>query len=101
MLVSELETEKDPSRHPVFQTVFSLQLLGEDQKESFNKIIGGTDQDMALFGYKTAKFDLSLAIMERPETINGIFNYATSLFEKETILSYAETYKEIITQMVV
>jgi acyl carrier protein len=100
MLVSELETEKDPSRHPVFQTVFSLQPLGEDQKEPFNRIIDGTDQNMTPFGYSTAKFDLSLTIIERPETINGNFNYATSLFERETILSYAETYKEIIAQMV-
>jgi acyl carrier protein len=100
MLVSELETEKDPSRHPVFQTVFSLQLLGEDQKESFNRIITDTDQNMTVFGYNTAKFDLSLAIMEGSKTIDGNFNYATSLFEKETILSYAETYKEIVTQMI-
>jgi amino acid adenylation domain-containing protein len=99
ILVNELETEKDPSRHPVFQAVFSLQSSGEDQKEALRGIITGPDQDAAAFGYNAAKFDLSLSIIESRKTINANFNYATSLFEKETILSYTETYKEIIVQI--
>jgi amino acid adenylation domain-containing protein len=99
-LVSELETEKDPGRHPVFQTVFSLQSSGADQKEYLRGIVSEPDQDIAAFEYKAAKFDLSLSMMEGRKTISGNFNYATSLFDKETILSYLETYKEIIAQIV-
>jgi non-ribosomal peptide synthetase component F len=100
MLVSELGAEKDPSRHPVFQTVFSLQVSGEDQKEALSNVFTSLDQDLNESGYKTAKFDLSLSIVESGKTISGNFNYATSLFNKETVESYLETYQEIINQVV-
>jgi non-ribosomal peptide synthetase component F len=100
MLVSELGVEKDPSRHPIFQTIFSLQISGEIQENELSTIFTNPDQALNESGYKIAKFDLSLSILESGKIISGNFNYATSLFEKETVESYIETYKEIINQIV-
>jgi non-ribosomal peptide synthetase component F len=99
MLVNMLGIKPSPDRHPLFQTVFSLQSMNEYPAEESNQIFENYIQNMNELGYGVAKFDLSLTMTDDRETIGGSFNYALSLFERETIDSYIETYKELISQI--
>ena len=82
LLVEAIHPERDPSRTPLFQTMFVLQnnampdvVPGDLQLEEF----GGEG------GTGTAKFDLSLAMAETPVGLVGSLEYATDLFHRTTI----------------
>jgi len=92
-LIDLLKIEKDPSRHPLFQIMFSLQSFGED--EHFGTLDYMTPVDSSKL-YKIAKFDLSLLINDATDSISCGFNYATSLFERSTIVRLARHYQEIL-----
>ncbi|NEJ84036.1 hypothetical protein GR268_47220, partial [Rhizobium leguminosarum] len=49
--------------------------------------------------YQVAKFDLSTFIDDGEESLKGVFNYATSLYEEETIQRFIATYQEILVQL--
>ena len=79
-LVEELQPTRDMSRDPLFQVMFVLQnapksgsALGGLRFESF----GG---DSA-----SAKFDLTLSIVETEQGLRASLNYATALFDASTI----------------
>jgi amino acid adenylation domain-containing protein len=98
-LVEKLRVEKDPSRSPIFQALFSIQDFGqgdEDARSIFEDTHGLGENDY----YKVAKFDLSLLLKETGERIEGTFNYAVSLFERGTIERYIETYRVLVKAMV-
>jgi acyl carrier protein len=97
VLVDRLGIERDPSRSPIFQAVFTLQDLRYDKKalNSLFKETRGIGNE-----FTVAKFDLTLTIEETWDNFRGIFNYAKSLFEQETIESYKETYVEIVYQFI-
>ena len=46
-----------------------------------------------------AKLDLSVMMEDGGGELRGGFNYATALFDKETMQSYVETYQVILGQM--
>jgi non-ribosomal peptide synthetase component F len=76
-LVEELQPERDLSRHPIFQVMFSLQNQPREPLQlgdlNINTISG--------LGV-SAKYDLSLYLEEKPDGIQGYFEYATALFER-------------------
>ncbi|HGY55116.1 MAG TPA: amino acid adenylation domain-containing protein [Caldithrix abyssi] len=79
-LVDELQPERDMSHTPLFQVMFSLQQsnlqtvkLDEIEIQPFN------------METETAKFDLSLEIIEYKDRLTAIFEYKTGLFKAETI----------------
>jgi non-ribosomal peptide synthetase component F len=96
VLVNELGIEKNPGRHPLFQVEFSLLTSEKRQREEWEKLL--TDYSNVL-GNEPAKFDLSLNMTDEGDVINGNFNYAVSLFDRGTIQSYVDAYKEIINQI--
>uniref|UniRef100_UPI00321A914C non-ribosomal peptide synthetase n=1 Tax=Chryseobacterium sp. TaxID=1871047 RepID=UPI00321A914C len=93
-LVEELGVEQDMSRHPVFQVMFGVQSFGRES---------GKDALFSLFegeiDYQAAKFDLTTMIDDGEEKIKGMFNYAISLFSKDTILRMKDTYVLILEQI--
>ena len=96
-LLMELEIEEDLSRHPIFQVMFGLQQFGSKQeKESLLFEPYRSESSTA----KIAKFDITLMMDDSEEAIKGSFNYATSLFNPETIENYVETYQYILQVIV-
>ncbi|WP_353960048.1 condensation domain-containing protein [Chryseobacterium tructae] len=93
-LVEELEVEQDMSRHPIFQVMFGVQSFGKDI---------GKDAVFSLFDgeidYQAAKFDLTTMIDDGDEKIKGMFNYAVSLFSKDTIVRMKDTYILLLEQI--
>ncbi|UHO38302.1 amino acid adenylation domain-containing protein [Chryseobacterium capnotolerans] len=98
-LVEELGIEQDTSRHPVFQVMFGLQTSngGEAVAQGEDIIFQPFDGEV---DYQAAKFDLTTMINENPDGIQMTFNYATSLFKKETINRIADTYQYLLSQIV-
>ncbi|UHO38304.1 amino acid adenylation domain-containing protein [Chryseobacterium capnotolerans] len=97
-LVEELGVEKDTSRHPVFQVMFGLQSFGEEVSQPENKTTllypfnGNVD-------YQVAKFDLTTMINDIGHSLQGMFNYAKSVFSKETVQNMLNTYLFLLDQI--
>ena len=49
--------------------------------------------------YNIAKFDMSTFIDDSEITLKGSFNYAVSLYTRETIVGFIETYIQILRQL--
>ncbi|HSF41471.1 MAG TPA: amino acid adenylation domain-containing protein, partial [Thermoanaerobaculia bacterium] len=79
-LVEELNPERSLSHSPLFQVMFVLQ----NAPASALEIPGLKALPFATAGV-AAKFDLSLAVADRPEGFAGGMEYRTSLFEAATV----------------
>ncbi|MDR2045184.1 MAG: amino acid adenylation domain-containing protein [Clostridium sp.] len=93
-LVEELNIERDLSRNPVFDTMFVLQNMLQD------------DSDVAGIGFQNhnidtgiAKYDLTLTAFERGSYLEFGLEYATSLFRPETIERMAGHYTNILQEI--
>ncbi|WP_387464065.1 phototemtide A non-ribosomal peptide synthetase PttB [Photorhabdus sp. RM323S] len=78
-LVETLNPERSLARHPLFQVMLVLQnnACGEVHFDGLN-----TRVSTPLL--PVAKFDLTFNFEETPTSLNGIFEYATDLFDGET-----------------
>src|SRR5262245_45793513 len=79
-LVEELQPERDLSRSPLFQVMFSLQNAPTE-----NLRMGGLKLSAAGAEATVSKFDLSLDLRERGGAIAGSLQYNRDLFEASTI----------------
>lgn len=79
-LVEELQLERDLSRNPLFQAMFILQnapvYIPKLSKLSWSRVQVEPG---------TAKFDLTLALVEREGRLAGFFEYNTDLFDASPI----------------
>jgi non-ribosomal peptide synthetase component F len=96
-LVEELQPERNLSHHPLFQVMFVLQntpTLGtapaEDTPQSGDvPIVTGT-----------AKFDLTISLVESEQGLLGAVEYNTDLFEKATIERLVGHYQTLLEGIV-
>lgn len=79
-VVEELGVDRDPSRHPVFQTMFAFQ----NAPRGFSKL-GAAAARVLEVDNGTSKFDLSLTFAEDGVCLRGEFEYSTDLFERGTV----------------
>src|SRR5262249_17590766 len=79
-LVDELAPDRDLSRTPMFQVMFSLQNVPENESTSLGLSIAPFPLEV-----KTAKFDLTLTTLEDERGLNGVWEYNTDLFGDEFI----------------
>ncbi|MFE9804541.1 amino acid adenylation domain-containing protein [Streptomyces goshikiensis] len=84
-LVDALDGHRDPSRHPLVQTTFTLQNV-----PSFaNMRMGEASMRFLDMEGATAKFDLSLTLLEADGALSGELEYSTDLFEAATVRRFA------------
>jgi amino acid adenylation domain-containing protein/non-ribosomal peptide synthase protein (TIGR01720 family) len=95
-LVHRLNVNKDASRHPIFQVIFTMESFAQSQSEEVVELFEPYETVLA----KVAKFDLSLTIRDDGSRLFMVFNYATSLFRPETVTALAHTYAELLKQFV-
>jgi tyrocidine synthetase III len=107
-LVSQLRLEREAGRHPLVDTVFSIQNLpdgeiamesGTPAKDNSNKTDDRSDNS---YGYenKVAHFDLLVIIHDLGDTIKITWEYATTLFKRSTIEKISKRYLEILEQVI-
>ncbi len=94
-LVEYLVPERDESRHPLFQVLFNVEYQSIDHASKLGLQALSIENDSL-----TAKFDLSVSMQEREDGIRGMFQYATSLFSRETIKRFSAHYERILVDFV-
>jgi hypothetical protein len=90
-LVEELKPERDPSRSPLIQVMFVLQNAPGGELMLPGLEVSAQDLDTS-----TAKFDLTLELTERPDGLRGHLEYATDLFDPETIKHMAVQFQLLL-----
>ncbi len=92
-LVQEIEPERDPSRSPLFQVMFTLQNAAEPLA------LPGLAVERAAVPNATAKFDLSLAMGESAGApgLAGSLEFSTDLFDGATIERMIEHFTTLLT----
>ena len=90
-LVAAIEPDRDMSRSPLFQVMFVLQTapMGAPRLGQAKRRGAGVDN-------VTAKFDLTLTLMDRPDGIAGAMELATDLFDPETIDRLLASYRTLL-----
>ncbi|MFO0760430.1 MAG: non-ribosomal peptide synthase/polyketide synthase [Byssovorax sp.] len=79
-LVAELSPTRDMSRSPLFQVMLVLQNVPEDAMSLPGLKLSSLGTESV-----TAKFDLLMAVVERGSALGGSLEYATDLYDPETI----------------
>jgi amino acid adenylation domain-containing protein/non-ribosomal peptide synthase protein (TIGR01720 family) len=90
-LVQELSPERDLSRSPLFQVMFTLQ-----NASSGTFTLPGLDAAPVSAEIDTSKFDLTLILTDRSDTLAGFFEYATDLFDPATIGRITEHFVTLL-----
>jgi amino acid adenylation domain-containing protein len=90
-LVEELQPERDLGRNPLFQVMFQFQ----NSSRSMLKLEGLTLDSLDV-STKTAKFDLTLAALEKDAVLNLVMEYSTDLFDRETIRRMLRHYATLL-----
>ncbi|HEV2705790.1 MAG TPA: AMP-binding protein, partial [Pyrinomonadaceae bacterium] len=109
LLVERLQPERDPSRSPIFQTMFVLQKshLHDEGLASF--ALGEAGAKMELGGLpiesiapqqRSAQFDLTLMVSETPGTMAATLEYSTDLFEAATIARMSAHFTNLLESIV-
>ena len=109
LLVKQLQPERDPSRSPLFQVMFTLnkvQLSGEEAMGAFSlgeagarMNLGGLPLESMRLEQRIAQFDLSLTMVEVGNELSASLEYNTDLFDAATIkrlLGHFQTLLEAV-----
>jgi amino acid adenylation domain-containing protein len=94
-LVEELSPERDPGRNPLFQVSFVLQNATRSRLELPDLTLETLDVHSG-----TAKFDLTLSILETPDGLKASWEYNTDLFERARIERMAEHFEVLLEAIV-
>jgi amino acid adenylation domain-containing protein/non-ribosomal peptide synthase protein (TIGR01720 family) len=98
-LLEILDIERNVSQHPIFQVTFGVQSFGapgqgtDGPREAVLRTAPETKEL-----YTAARFDLSTFIDDSLEYLQVDINYATSLFDRDTVDSFGQTYLTILRQ---
>jgi amino acid adenylation domain-containing protein len=79
-LVEHMQVERALNHTPIFQVMFSLQ---NDQRNELR--MSGLDLSFLEMESQTAKFDLTLSMIESADRLQGVMEYRTDLYEPATI----------------
>lgn len=93
-LVEGLKADRDRSRNPLFDAMFVLQNMDQAAME-----VGGLAFSELPFETGTSKFDLTLEAVEREAEIELQLEYATDLFQEETVRRMSESYAVLVQEM--
>jgi hypothetical protein len=96
-LVHKLRPSRDPGRQVLFQVLFQLRIW---QTHTDTQDASGPGGPFEWQGSQTAKFDLSLDILDTTQGLQAYFEYNTALFQHESIVRMAEHFQRLIKNCV-
>jgi amino acid adenylation domain-containing protein len=90
-----------PARSLAFNPLFQVMFSWQNASASALELPGLEIQPLPAPPRTTSKFDLSLYLQENGQTIVGGLEYATSLFEEDTIRRYLGYFRTLLGAMIV
>lgn len=110
LLVERLQMERDPSRAPLFQVMFSWQQSPFPQQPGLSAFALGESGKRMQIGdlllepipldQPTAQFDLTMMMAEAGEEIAGLLQYNRDLFDAATIRQLGERFQILLADIV-
>jgi len=94
-LVEELQPERDLSHTPLFQVMFVLQNVPQLEMDA-----GGLRLSAFSLENQTAKFDLTLSLLEQGASLRGDIEYNTDLFDEATVARLATHFETLLRRAV-
>jgi non-ribosomal peptide synthetase component F len=95
-LVEKVEVNRDASRNPLFDVMFTLNVLERAGDPGPGEIKPGkTDSGKTLETPGTAKFDLTIIATEAGQQLSFTVQYCTDLFKGETIRRFIGYFSQI------
>ncbi|WP_373493369.1 amino acid adenylation domain-containing protein, partial [Aquiflexum sp.] len=91
VIVETMGQERDLSRNPVFQVLFVLQNFPDLKFQ-----IEGAEVTEESFEHFTSQFDMTMELKVTNEGIEGVLEFCTDLFKKETISNFVSHYLELL-----
>ncbi|SDR22064.1 non-ribosomal peptide synthase domain TIGR01720/amino acid adenylation domain-containing protein [Paraburkholderia fungorum] len=93
-LLDSLQTGRDLSHSPLFQVMFNLDYADPNARIDLPGLTATpVDSDAG-----TARFDLTLNVIEAPDSLRAIFSYACDMFDAATIERFARDYRAVLVQ---
>lgn len=110
LLVERLQVERDSSRAPLFQVMFSWQQSPLQQKPGLSAFalgesgkrmqVGGLALEAMPLDQPTAQFDLTLMMAETGEEVSGLMQYNRDLFDATAIERLAQHFQVLLADIV-
>ena len=94
-LVEELKPERNLSQNPLVQVMFVLQNAPLPALEFSGLTLNPLDIDNG-----TAKFDLTLMMMETEQGLKGVYEYNSDLFDETTIQRMAGRFQTLLNGII-
>ncbi|KEK23219.1 non-ribosomal peptide synthetase [Bacillus gaemokensis] len=95
LLLDEIKVPVDPSRNPLFQSVF---VYVDKQEEKLK--LPELEIDFELIDGMTAKYDITIGFTESDSGLEGFFEYSPDLFRAETIQNMKDHWNRLLESII-
>jgi len=93
-LINSLDMERDLSRNPLFETMFSYRDVYDKTDQ-----IGGVQEITSFYKHKTAMFNIRFTAWEEGQQIGCEIEYSTKRFAKATMQRFAGYFENLMQQV--
>ncbi len=93
-LIGSLDLERDLSRNPLFETMFSYREVYDKTNQ-----IGGVREITSFYKHKTAMFTIRFTAWEEGPQIGCEIEYSTTVLAKETMQRFAGFFEHLMQQV--
>ncbi|HEU4655560.1 MAG TPA: condensation domain-containing protein, partial [Steroidobacteraceae bacterium] len=94
-LVAELQPERQQAHQPIFQVLFALQNTPDVAPVLMHAVVRPME-----IPHRVAKFDLSVYVEDRLGSFECLFEYATDLFDAQTIHRWAGYFHTLLIDVI-
>ncbi|HET8841669.1 MAG TPA: amino acid adenylation domain-containing protein, partial [Ktedonobacteraceae bacterium] len=94
-IIEAIQPERNLLRSPLVQVMFSLQNAPQEEIDFSPLSVSTLEVEQPI-----AKFDLTLALVQHGQTLEGTFEYNTDLFESDTIARLVDHFQVLLTKVV-
>ncbi len=94
-ILQELVPARELSRQPIFQVMMVLQNVAVDDPS-----LGDLRIEKLMVEQTASKFDLTLMMHEADGELRGALEYATDVFDEQTIVRFAEYFVRLLEQAI-
>ncbi len=91
LLVKELKPIRDKNQNPLFQVLFDFQ-----SSNGLDLDLSGVDSKLQAYDPPNTQFDLTISLLEEPDSLEGRVDYNTELFDSGFVEHMAESFPILV-----